>query len=57
MTEDNATPCIDKIAYNSPEEARAAIASNSYFYKKPDLKVYKCKHCQTYHVTRNNSDD
>ncbi len=57
MSDDQQDKCADKIAYESPDEARAADAASSFRYEKPKLKVYLCRHCKLYHLTNRSHDD
>lgn len=57
MNEENPRlKCDEKIAYETAEEAQAAIAANSYYYQKPKLSVYRCVDCGQFHVTRRHDE-
>ena len=48
-------PCKDKIPFKTKEEAEGGAATAKYRYgDKP--KVYRCKHCQQWHLARNYDD-
>lgn len=42
--------CGSKVAYGSPEEARAAIRSLRSKWRKP-LRAYRCPICSLFHLT------
>jgi len=45
-------PCKDKIPFKNKEEAvGAAVTAKMRYGEKP--KVYKCKHCESWHLARN----
>ena len=51
MSEETAAelPCVDKIAFDTPEAAQATSTVSEWRYGGK-LKVYKCRHCHLYHL-------
>jgi len=49
--------CKEKLAFKTKEEARAAIALTKWRYQTGKLKVYKCKHCNLWHIATDRDDD
>jgi len=43
-------PCADKLVYDSKKEAQAAATALNY-QKGSQLRPYKCRHCQLWHLT------
>jgi hypothetical protein len=43
-------PCADKLAFETPQAARATATVSKYHYGSK-LKVYRCKHCGLYHLS------
>ena len=54
MIEENevALPCVDKLAFDTPEAARATATVSEHRYGGK-LKVYRCRHCELYHLSSN----
>lgn len=53
MDEDTpALPCADKLAFDTPKEARAAAVVAAYRYGT-QLKIYRCRHCGLWHLSSN----
>lgn len=50
MTDAEPLPCADKLAFETPEVARATATVSKHWYGSK-LKVYKCKHCGLYHLS------
>lgn len=50
--EEVSLPCADKIAFDTPEAAQATATVSRYRYGSK-LKVYRCRHCQLYHLASN----
>jgi len=48
-------PCADKMAFETPEAARATGTVSEWRYGGK-LKVYRCKHCRLYHLSSNYED-
>lgn len=48
-------PCADKLAFDTPEAARATATVSEHRYGGK-LKVYKCRHCHLYHLSSNFDD-
>lgn len=55
-SEELTLPCVDKLAFDSLKEAQAAATVSEWRYGSR-LKVYKCRHCQLYHLATNFDDD
>lgn len=49
-------PCKDKIPFKSKEEAIGAVALAKHRYGSDSHKVYKCKHCESWHIARDLDD-
>lgn len=43
-------PCADKLAFDTPEQARATATVSEHRYGGK-LNVYKCQYCQLYHLS------
>lgn len=42
-------PCADKLAFETVEAAQATAMVSEHHYGTK-LKVYRCRHCQLYHL-------
>ena len=42
-------PCADKLAFDTAKQAETAATKSKWDYGT-ELKVYKCKHCQLWHL-------
>lgn len=45
-------PCADKLGFDTAEAARATATVSEYRYGS-QLKVYRCRHCQLFHLSSN----
>jgi hypothetical protein len=45
-------PCVDKIAFDTVQAARATATTSEWRYGGK-LKVYKCRYCHLYHLSSN----
>jgi hypothetical protein len=48
-------PCADKLAFDTPEAARATATVSEHRYGGK-LRVYKCRYCHLYHLSTNHDD-
>jgi hypothetical protein len=56
MTEERAKlPCAEKQAFDSGKQAQTA-ATVAYFQRGVRLKIYRCNHCQLWHLSSVYSD-
>ncbi len=51
-TETNELPCIEKLVFDSKDEAEA-MATTLHWQRGEVLKAYRCKHCQLWHLSSN----
>lgn len=49
MEENGQLPCAKKLSFDSRAEAEGAAAAADWHYGSK-LKVYKCRHCQLWHL-------
>lgn len=47
---DEPLPCAEKLAFATPEAARATATVSEHRYGSK-LKVYRCRYCQLYHLS------
>jgi hypothetical protein len=45
-------PCKNKIPFKTKEEAIGAVTLAKHRYGSDKHKVYKCKHCESWHIAR-----
>lgn len=50
MTEEEALPCADKLAFDTKEQAEAAATVAEYQHGTK-LKPYVCNHCGLWHLS------
>ena len=48
-------PCTGKLAFDTPEAARATATVSEHRYGSK-LKVYRCRYCNLYHLSSNPED-
>ena len=48
--EPQALPCADKLAFDTPRQARAA-ANVAQYQHGTKLKVYQCRYCHLWHLS------
>lgn len=48
-------PCADKVAFEAKEQAIGAAAAADWQYGSK-LKVYRCRHCQLWHLASRHDD-
>ncbi len=48
-------PCADKLAFDTPEAARATATVSEYRYGSV-LKAYRCRYCGLYHLSSSSSN-
>ncbi len=49
---DSGLPCADKLAFDTPEAAEGTATVSEWRYGSK-LKVYRCRHCDLYHLSSN----
>jgi hypothetical protein len=49
LDDNKALPCADKLVFESEKDARVASLVALYQHGT-QLKVYRCKHCQLWHL-------
>jgi len=49
ITDRDGLPCIDKIAFDTPEAAGATATVSEHRYGG-QLKVYRCRYCHLFHL-------
>jgi hypothetical protein len=49
-SEESVLPCADKLAFDTPKQARAAAAVAEYQHGA-QLKIYRCRHCNLWHLS------
>ena len=56
MDESNLLPCSEKLCFDTQKQAATAatVAQHQHGTK---LKVYKCKHCNLWHLASNYEDN
>lgn len=51
-TEENRLPCADKLAFDTQKEAAATANVAAYRYGN-QLKTYRCRYCDLWHLSSN----
>lgn len=49
-------PCVDKLAFDTKKQAQDA-ANVAAFQRGTKLKVYKCRHCELWHLSSKYEDN
>jgi hypothetical protein len=55
MPEDTSLPCADKLAFETVTAAQATATVSEHRYGS-QLKIYRCRYCQLYHLSSKNED-
>lgn len=48
-------PCANKLAFDSKKDAQAT-ATTAQYQMGADVRPYKCRHCQLWHLASNYED-
>ncbi|HET9174593.1 MAG TPA: hypothetical protein VFN56_04955 [Candidatus Saccharimonadales bacterium] len=49
-TDDDALPCQEKLAFDTPAQAQAA-ATVALYQHGTRLKIYRCRYCDLWHLS------